>query len=151
MKEIKVNHYIETVIYSIDKAIHNLKSELKQKIESLNLDITSEQFVVLDAICCYPNIYQQKLSEIIMKDKSNTTRMLKILEDKALIQKQSGKLNNRLVYFLNVTKKGENIVKTTMPKIKKFIQEVFENITDEDVETLHLLSNKAHKEMSKFL
>ena len=69
MKEIKKNHYIDTVIYSIDRILKSLKNELKEKFDSLNTGITSEQFVVLDTISCFDNIYQQKLSEIIMKDK----------------------------------------------------------------------------------
>ena len=79
MKEIKVNHYVDTAIYSVDMIIRTLKSELKQKVDKLGMGITSEQFVVLDTIRCYDNIYQQTLSEILMKDKSNTTRIIKVL------------------------------------------------------------------------
>ena len=65
MKEIKLNHYVDTVIYSIDMIIKNLKTELKHRIDKLNLGITGEQFVVLDTVSYYDNIYPQKLSEIM--------------------------------------------------------------------------------------
>ena len=142
MKEIKRNHYIDTVIYSVDMIIKNLKAELKHRIDKLDLGITGEQFVVLDTVSYYENIYPQKLSDILMKDKSNTTRMIQILVDKGLLIKEAGKSNNRLVYILKITDKGKKLVNDNMPKIKKYITEIFANISDEEIELLHKMSTK---------
>lgn len=148
MKEIKAKHYVDTIIFSIDLIIKGLKSELKQKIDNLNIGITGEQFVVLDTIYCYPNIYQQKLSDILSKDKSNTTRILGVLEKKGYISKTVSKNKNRLVNLLNITEKGEKIIKNNMPNMKKFLTNVFENITDEEIDLLHTLSAKFQKDLS---
>ena len=142
MKEIKRNHYVDTVIYSVDMIIKNLKAELKHRIDKLDLGITGEQFVVLDTVSYYENIYPQKLSDILMKDKSNTTRMIQILADKGLLIKEAGKSNNRLVYILKITDKGKKLVDDNMPKIKKYITEIFANISDEEIELLHKMSTK---------
>ena len=149
MIEITKEHYVDTIIYSIDKIIKGLKSELKNKLETLNIGITGEQFIVLDTISGTPNIYQQQLSEIIMKDKSNTNRILKILEEKGLITKKYGNVNNRLVYFLHVTPKGKKIVDDNMPKIKQFITDIFTNIDNSEIEILHKLSNKFQADLSQ--
>lgn len=148
MKEIKLNHYVDTVIYSVDMIIKNLKIDLKHKIDKLDLGITGEQFVVLDTVAYYENMYPQRLSQILMKDKSNTTRMIKILTDKGLISKTAGKINNRLVYMLNITPEGKKLVDDNMPKIKKYITEIFENITDEEIELLHSMSKKFEKALT---
>ena len=148
MININKEHYIDTIIYSIDKIIKGLKIELKNKLETLDIGITGEQFIVLDTICGTENIYQQQLSEIIMKDKSNTNRILKILEQKGLITKEYGNVNNRLVYFLKTTKEGKKIVEDNMPKIKQFITEIFKNIDDSEIEILHKLSNKFQADLS---
>lgn len=148
MKEIKLNHYVDTVIYSIDMIIKNLKTELKHKIDKLNLGITGEQFVVLDTVSYYDNIYPQKLSDIMMKDKSNTTRMIQILVDKGLITKEVGKVNNRLVYQLKITPEGKKLVDDNMPKIKKYITEIFADISDEEIELLHKMSRKFETALS---
>ena len=147
MKEIKPEHYIDTILYSVDLIIRNLKLDLKQKIDKLNIGITGEQFVVLDTISCYKNMYQQKLSDILMKDKSNTTRIIKILADKGLITRESGSVNNRLVYILNITEKGKNLIKDNIPKMKKYLSDIFINITDEEIELLHSLSKKFQKDL----
>lgn len=148
MKEIKLNHYVDTVIYSVDMIIKNLKIDLKHKIDKLDLGITGEQFVVLDTVAYYENMYPQRLSQILMKDKSNTTRMIKILTDKGLISKTAGKINNRLVYMLNITPEGKKLVDDNMPKIKKYITEIFENIPDEEIELLHSMSKKFEKALT---
>lgn len=148
MIDIQKEHYVDTIIYSVDKIIKGLKNELKNKLETLNIGITAEQFIVLDTICGTERIYQQQLSEIIMKDKSNTNRILKILEQKGLITKKYGNVNNRLVYFLYVTKEGKKIVKENMPKIKQFITDIFKNIDNNEIEILHKLSNKFQADLS---
>ena len=142
MKIIKSKHYIDTIIYSVDMIIRSVKFELKQKIDNLNMGITSEQFVVLDTISGYKDIYQQKLSEILKKDKSNTNRILKVLEEKRLITKDIDKVSNRLVYKLNITPDGQKLLDKNMPKVKKFITEIFINISDEEIDMLHDLSKK---------
>ena len=142
MIKIDAKHYTDTIIYSIDIIIRNLKQQLSLRIDNLNMGISGEQFVVLDTILCNPNIYQQKLSEILLKDKSNTTRVLKSLEDKKLIRRDIGSHNNRLVYFLNVTSAGKKIIKKIKPQMKEFLVEVFENITNDEIALLHSLSKK---------
>lgn len=147
--DFKVNHYTDTVIHSVDKIIRGLKYELKQKIDKLNIGITGEQFIVLDAIAANPKVYQQKLSEIIFKDKSNTTRIINLLEKKNFIKREIGRRNNRLVNYLSVTEYGQKIVDENMPKIKKFVEEIFSNITNEEVELLHSMSKKVQSDLSK--
>ena len=151
MIDIDKEHYVDTIIYSIDRIIKGLKQELKTKLETLNIGITGEQFIVLDTICGKENIYQQQLSEIIMKDKSNTNRILKILEQKELIKKEYGNVNNRLVYFLEPTEKGKKIVEDNMPKIKQFITDIFKNIDNSEIEILHKLSNKFQADLSEVI
>ncbi len=148
MIKIKTEHYVDTIIYSIDKIMKNLKSELKQKIEKLNIGITAEQFVVLDTISGFDKIYQQQLSEIIMKDKSNINRILKILENKGLIEREYGNANNRLVYFLKVTPNGKKLVTDNMPTIKQYIEDIFKNIDNSEIEILHTLSKKFQTDLS---
>lgn len=147
MKNIKSNHYVDTVMYSIELILRNLKAELRKKIEKLDIGITSEQFVVLDTIYYYENMYQEKLSTILMKDKSNMTRIIKILENKQLIKRIAQNSNNRLIYRLDITEEGKKIIDENMPKIKKYITELFGNITDEEIDVLYSLSKKFHRDL----
>lgn len=149
METIKKEHYIDTTIHKADVLVRALKSELKKEIENLDIGITSEQFAVLDTIRAYENIYPEKLSKVLIKDKSNTTRILKVLEQKGFIKREISKENNRLIYILKTTETGDKILKETMPKIKKFITDIFANITDQEIDNLHTLADKLQKDLSR--
>ena len=149
MKNFKSNHYIDTTIYLVETILKNLKTELRKKIDELGIGITSEQFVVLDTICCEGNMYQEKLSSILMKDKSNMTRILKILVQKDLITKSPQKINNKLVYKLDITDEGKKLLNENIPKIKEYITDIFKNVSDKEIDTLHSISNKIQNELYK--
>ena len=145
MKNIRPEHYVDTVIHSIDIIIKNVKAELRQRADELDMGITSEQFVVLDTISANKDIYQQKLSEILYKDKSNTNRIISVLLEKGLITKDVSSINNRLVNVLNISEKGQELIDKFMPKAKEIVRDICSNITDEDVDNLHILSSKFEK------
>ena len=145
MKNIRPEHYVDTVIHSIDIIIKNVKAELRQRADELDMGITSEQFVVLDTISANKDIYQQKLSEILYKDKSNTNRIISVLLEKDLITKDVSSINNRLVNVLNISKKGQELIDKFMPQAKEIVRDICSNITDEDVDNLHVLSSKFEK------
>lgn len=136
MSKIKANHYTETLIYSIDLTLKKLKVELNQYISSLSPHITSEQFAVLDTIYGQDNICQQDVAKILMKDKSNIKRLVEILEEKAYLIRSVGRKNNRLVNYLTITAEGRNVIDINMPKIKQFLENRLQNISDEELSWL---------------
>ena len=148
MKNLKPKHYVDTVIYSIDMIIKNIKAELRQRADELDMGITSGQFAVLDTISAYKGIYQQKLSAILYKDKSNTNRLISVLLERGLITKDVSKINNRLVNILNVSEKGQELLDKYMPQAKEIIRDICSNITDEEVDNLHMLSKKFQKDLN---
>jgi DNA-binding MarR family transcriptional regulator len=85
--------------------------------------------------------------ESVSTGKSNITRIIRILESKEFITKKVGNKDGRLVYFLSITKKGEQIIDLVMPKIKKCITDMFESVSDEEIELLHSLSKKFDKDL----
>ena len=145
MKNIRPEHYVDTVIHSIDIIIKNVKAELRQRADELDMGITSEQFVVLDTISANKDIYQQKLSEILYKDKSNTNRIISVLLEKDLITKDVSSIYKSLVNVLNISKKGQELIDKFMPQAKEIVRDICSNITDEDVDNLHVLSSKFEK------
>ncbi len=145
--EIRSEHYTDTVIYACDVILKNLKSALKAKLDKLDLGITSEQFVVLDTINSQTEIYQQQLSDILLKDKANTTRLVKILEKKGLIKRESGSYKNRVVNSLKVTPEGKKILTKAIPLMKKYIEEIFSNLSNKDVDTLHLMADRISQDL----
>lgn len=135
-------HYIDSVLYSADLVMKILTSKLKRKIHVLDIGVTGEHFVVLDAISVYNDVYQQKLSEIMVRDKANMTKILKDLERWGFIYKEPRAVNKRMVYILHLTTKGKRLLSTNMPKVYKYLKNIFSDITDKEIETLRSISAK---------
>ena len=109
-----------------------MKSDMNQYINSLNLGITAEQFLVLDTIDSGNNICQQDVADLLGKDKSNIKRIVEILEKKGLITRVAGKKNNRLVNYLVITDNGKRLIKENIDKVKKFMEKVFSVISEDE-------------------
>ncbi|MCR5266467.1 MAG: MarR family transcriptional regulator [Cyanobacteria bacterium RUI128] len=140
MNRIKVDHYVDLLIYSIEQVIRGMKSEMNQYINGLDLGITAEQFLVLDTIDSHrEDICQQDVAYILAKDKSNIKRLVEILESKGLITRVMGKKNNRLVNYLQVTDDGKKLIKENIEKVKEFMETVFSGVTAEEEQLLKSL------------
>lgn len=109
-----------------------MKSDMNQYINSLNLGITAEQFLVLDTIDSGNSICQQDVADLLGKDKSNIKRIVEILEQKELITRVAGKKNNRLVNYLVITDNGKRLIKENIDKVKKFMEKVFSVISEDE-------------------
>ncbi len=129
---IKVNHYVDLLMFSIEQVIRGMKSDMNQYINSLNLGITAEQFLVLDTIDSGNSICQQDVADLLGKDKSNIKRIVEILEQKELITRVAGKKNNRLVNYLVITDNGKRLIKENIDKVKKFMEKVFSVISEDE-------------------
>lgn len=136
MKEKSVNHYVESVLYAMEQTVVYFKIKGAQFFASLNSEITIDQFAALDAIYCNNNICQRDLSKIILKDRSNTGRILNILEEKGLIKRIVETKNKRLVKKIYITEKGKAIVEDSIPKLKDAFAQIFEEHSEEEFATL---------------
>ncbi len=145
MKKIQVNHYTDTVIYKIDKVIKGIKSDLNKYVSGMNLSITTKQYLVLDTIASNKEICQQDVATILDMDKSNIKRIVEILESKGLIDRTTGRKNNRLVNYLTLTKNGQKFIDENVDKVKTYLEETFDVITDEELSFLKFILEKLQK------
>ncbi len=148
MEKIIEQHYTQTVIFETDRIIKSIKSILIQYLNGLNLGITAEQFMVLDAIYCNDGICQQELSELLLKDKSNTKRIVNVLENNGLIKIKLSKKNNRSVNKLNITKAGKKIIDENRDNVKSFALKMFKSVSEEDLKILKNIGHKIKDDLS---
>lgn len=144
MNKINANHYTDTLIYSIDKVLKSIKSDLNKYIMSVD-NITAEQFAVLDTIYNNEKLCQADAAKILLKDKSNIKRIIEILETNKFIKRTMGKKENRLVNYLEITPEGKILIDKNRDNIKSYMQNLFKDITDEEIQTLQNIINKLEK------
>lgn len=142
MLKIEVNHYTDTLMYAVDRAISEVKSTLNQFILSLKIGLTAEQFAVLDTIYLNKNICQQDLAKVLRKDKSNIKRIAQILENKGMILITSKKKGGKVIKLFEITEEGKSLINQNIEIIKAYMECLFKNVSEEEAQIIRNVTNK---------
>lgn len=111
-----------------------------QTFTKKGFEITPEQYLILDLIIENGELYQRQIAEITMKDRANVARIIKILEDKQLIEKIEA-AKGRRIYKLIATEKGKDWHQKIRPTTLEVRKTLLENISEEELEiTLNTLT-----------
>lgn len=149
MKEKDKCHYTESIIYALEHTVVYFKIKGAQIFNSLNLGITIDQFAALDAIYCNDDICQRDLSKLILKDRSNTGRILNIVEENGFIERKVETKGKRLVKKIYITEKGRKIVEESQEKLRIAFLGVFDEVSDEELDALRKTLGKLKTSLSK--
>ncbi len=107
--------------------VYNLKSFAKH-----GFDITPEQFLILSILDDDSNLHQMQLCSLLYKDRSNMARLIKVLEEKGLINKLPS-IDKRLVNKIQITEKGKEIKDLITPFIQESRKKCLDGISDNDL------------------
>lgn len=127
------NHFTETIFYQIELTAKYTKMLGQQVFEKFNVDLTIEEFSVLDVLVCSDRPCQRDLAKLILKDRANTGKLLDSLEKKGLIERKLSIKNNRPVKFVKITPKGIEERKKITEKIHPHFESVREQINNSDL------------------
>lgn len=149
MKEKENCHYTESIIYSMEQTVTYFKIKGAQFFNQLNLGVTIDQFGVLDAIYCNNDICQRDLSKIVLRDRSNTGRILNILEKNGFVRREIETKGKRLVKKIYITDNGKKIIEENHEKLRTAFVKVFDNVSEEEFATLRKTLDKLKESLSK--
>lgn len=149
MKEKETCHYTESIIYAMEHTVVYFKIKGAQFFNELNMGVTIDQFGALDAIYCNNDICQRDLSKIILKDRSNTGRILNILEENGFITRVAETKGKRLVKKIYITKKGKKLVENSQEKLRSAFSKVFDDVSEEEFATLRKTLEKLKNSLSQ--
>ena len=120
---------IGSVIYVIGSLVRGLSS---QGFSEKKFGITPEQYLILLLIIENEGVYQRQICEVTLKDRANVARIVEILLQKGLIEKNSDS-NGRRIYKIVATEKGKALIKLIEPfdiELRNFITR---DISEEDL------------------
>ena len=149
MKEKDLQHFSESVFHDIIKTAIYARVKGSQYFNKLNMEITFEQYIALDAISSKENVCQRDVSKLILKDRSNTGRILNVLEKEGFIDRNIETKNNRLVKKVCITEKGKIFLDKHNLIIKKDLGDIFDSIPEKDFDNLRLILKKMRDCLSK--
>ena len=132
--------------YLINLAAQRLKYELHQTFQETGLDITPEQWAVLNRLWEQDGLSQVELAERTFKDKPGTTRILNLLEKKKLVMRRPDESDGRVMRVF-LTQSGLDIREKLVSCAKAVLQKGSQDFTKEEVAQFKLLLNKLLKNL----
>ena len=125
--------YARTFPYLVDKASVYIRLRGSSLLGELGADITLEQFITLDAISANNEVCQRDLAKILLKDRSNVTRIINILENKGLITRETTNKGKRAVKITHLTKKGVAVMDQLADKMKQDLNSLMAEFDSEEL------------------
>lgn len=122
--------------YNLEKAIKTYRQYAQKKINQQGFDITIDQWLVLKAIAENPHAKQREMAEKVFKDNASVTRIMELLMQKELITREQD-AHNRRKNKIQITKRGEKLLKEIQPIIKKNRTKALKNCTSEELAITH--------------
>lgn len=98
------------VFYMLDKAIKTYRQFAQRRLNDAGLDITIDQWLVLNTIESDPGVSQLEIAERVFKDAASVTRIIDLLIKKGYLLRRSHPVDRRR-FTLELTGEGKTLVK----------------------------------------
>lgn len=145
-----IKTFENTILYAIEKTALYYKLKGAQIFNGSNFGITAEQYCVLEVLYYSKgDVCQRDISKKILKDRSNTSRLLSILEEKELITRTVDTKQKRLVKNVVITQAGKDLYERISPVITDAYWLTLEGVSAEELDEVKRILGKIRENLSK--
>lgn len=131
-----VNQPIDEVYFFwLERAIKSFRQYKNKVFRDLNVELTSDQWVILKRTYEEPGISQKDIALSTFKDPASITRIIDILAKKELMERRSHP-SDRRNFSIYLTKQGDALVKELLPTAVEMRKKGLEGITPEEHKAL---------------
>ncbi|WP_375446411.1 MarR family winged helix-turn-helix transcriptional regulator [uncultured Fibrella sp.] len=123
------------IFYTLEKTIKRYRQFAQNNIDQAGVDITIDQWLVLNVIQESPTLGQQEIGELVFKDQASIARIINLLVKKELLIQSASKQDRRRV-DRQITPKGEQLIQAVSPIIAQNRRTALAGISDEAIEQL---------------
>lgn len=123
------------VFYMLDKAIKTYRQFAQRRLNDAGLDITIDQWLVLNTIESDPGVSQLEIAEKVFKDAASVTRIIDLLIKKGYLLRRSHPVDRRR-FTLDLTGEGKTLVKQVNRISEENRRIGLKGLSDADLEQL---------------
>ena len=136
--------------YNLGTTFFALGSLLSKNLSKHRIDLTQKQAKMLMFLGHYEGVKQQELACILQKDKPTITKMVDLLEKKALVvrKKDASDRRNRLLYL---TDSGKKLRKHIIPVVQATLNEAVGGLDEDEYRQLIRSLKKVRTSIQKKL
>ena len=125
------------LIKEIAVYVNILNSRIKKgffdKLQENGINITPEQYLVLDILWDQQSLSQQNIADIIQKDKNSVTKIIDSLEKKSLVRRVVDKKDRR-INKIELTDEAMALEKLTTEVAINFMNDVVKDIDKQELD-----------------
>ena len=119
-----------------------LKKHMASAFKANGINLTAEQFLVMDALWNHGEMTQQTIAYIIQKDKNSVTQFIDNLEKKGLVLRSVDAADRR-VNNIKLSKKGAAMKDNTKAVAIEAFNRIVDGIPEADLQTFVEVLNHA--------
>ncbi len=134
----------ENLYYKIELTARKIRHYGQSVLKSHGINITVEQWLVLNVINDNKGINQLRIGEILVKDKPTISKMVRSLLEKGFIQKEVSSKDLRH-YSISISKEGEKLMNVVFPVVEEIRLKGINSLTEIEKENLSILLLKIQK------
>lgn len=123
------------IAVELNLAACKLKQYTASMLKKSNVNLTPEQFLVMDMLWNMGPMSQQKMANTIHKDKNSVTKLVDALEKKGLITRKKD-LNDRRSNTLYPTEKAMEMKAASKEAGISMLDEILEGIAEDDLNSM---------------
>lgn len=120
------------IFYTIDKAIKSYRQFAQKKLNDAGLEITIDQWLVMQALTEKPDISQQEIAERVFKDAASVTRIIDLLIRKNYLRRELHGSDRRR-FQLDITIEGKTLMKNIAKVVAQNRAMALHNVPQEDL------------------
>lgn len=128
----------------IDRTLRLIKLRYLQTFKAAGVDITPEQWALIDQLYQTDGISQNELANGTFKNAPTVSRIVDLLCKKGWTDRSRCE-NDRRSYNVFLTPEGKVIVEMLLPKVANLRQSGWKNMTEKDYEIFVRIMNQIHE------
>lgn len=127
--------------FILERTAKRMKQACAQALREANVDMTVDQWVILQELDKEDRLNQIELAERSFKHAPTVTRIVDTLTEKGLLERQLDPEDRRR-YSICLTNAGQLEIKRILPIIKDFRKRCWEGMSEEDLKKMMKLLNQ---------
>ena len=136
-----------TYSFLLNRTARRVKQFAQKKFKEYDFGITVDQWTVLKALSENEHLSQKDLATLTFKDTPTLTRILDLLVDKGLAQREMNPKDRRK-FVVSLTESGKEKVNEMHPKVAQIRKKAWENLTPKDFEHFKMVLETIYQNLS---
>jgi len=134
----------QTIFYGIENTIKKYRKFAQYNIFQEVNDITLDQILILSILDTEEDISQKDIALNLFKDYASVTRMIELLVKKDYLERKIHKQDRRM-FNLKITKKGDETLAKLKPIILKNRSQALKGLSDKQIKEFNKTLNQITK------